>query len=66
MTDVTYVSFVPRSKRNRLREVLESENTGDLRWTEKKTLAGSEFYFSGPATLVRRTHSFVTQWLADD
>ncbi|WP_411287899.1 hypothetical protein [Phenylobacterium sp.] len=66
MTDVTYVSFVPRSKRNRLREVLETENTGDLRWTEKKTFSGSEFYFSGPATLARRTHTFVTQWLADD
>ena len=66
MTDVTYVSFVPKSKRKKLREVLETENTGDLRWTEKKTFSGSEFYLSGPATLVRRTHTFVTQWLVDD
>ena len=66
MTDATYVSFVPKSKRKKLREVLETENTGDLRWTEKKTFSGSEFYFSGPATLVRRTHTFVTQWLVDD
>lgn len=66
VSEVTYVSFVPRAKRARLRQVLESEDTGAVSWTEKKMLFGSEFYFSGPAALVRKTHSYITQWLADD
>ena len=64
MSDATYVSFVPRSKRDKLRRVLESEDTGDLTWTEKRTLSGSEFYFSGPSKLVRKTHAYITHWLA--
>ena len=66
MSDVTYVSFVPRSKRAKLRGVLESEDTGALNWTEKRRLFGSEFYFSGPSGLVRKTHSYITAWLASD
>jgi hypothetical protein len=66
MTDVTYVSFVPKRKRDKLRHVLETEDTGRVSWREKKRLFGSEFYFSGPTDLVRRTHAYITQWLADD
>lgn len=66
VSEVTYVSFVPRSKRAKLRQILESEDTGPVTWTEKKMLFGSEFYFSGPAALVRRTHAYITQWLAAD
>lgn len=66
MSEVTYVSFVPKRKRAKLRSVLQSEDTGEIRWREKKTLFGSEFYFSGPTDLVRRTHAFITRWLADD
>jgi hypothetical protein len=62
--EATYVSFVPRSKRAKLRQILESEDTGAISWTEKKMLLGSEFYFSGPSALVRKTHSYITQWLA--
>jgi hypothetical protein len=65
MSDVTYVSFVPKAKRDKLRDTLESEDTGALRWSEKRTFSGSEFYFSGPASLVRRTHSYVAEWLAN-
>ena len=64
MSEATYVSFVPSSKRAKLREVLQSEDTGPIAWRERKTLFGSEFYFSGPSGLARRTHAFVTQWLA--
>ena len=66
MSDATYVSFVPKSKRGKLRQVLESEDTGAVRWMEKKTFSGSEFYFSGPAALVRKTHAYITDWLARD
>ncbi|WP_374467813.1 hypothetical protein [Phenylobacterium sp.] len=64
MTTVTYVSFVPRSKRDQLRAVLSSEDTGALRWTERRRMFGSEFHFSGPSALVRKTHAFITAWLA--
>lgn len=66
MTEVTYVSYVPKRKRAKLRSVLQSEDTGSVRWAEKKKLFGSEFYFSGPTELVRRTHAYITQWLAAD
>jgi hypothetical protein len=66
VTDVTYVSFVPRAKRDRLRSVLTSEDTGRLTWIEKRGFFGSEFHFSGPARLVRKTHTFITEWLASD
>lgn len=66
MTEVTYVSYVPKRKRAKLRNVLQTEDTGAVRWSEKKKLFGSEFYFSGPTELVRRTHAYITQWLAAD
>ncbi len=64
MSDATYVSFVPKAKTAKLRRTLQAEDTGALRWREQKTLFGSEFYFSGPAGLVRRTHEYVAWWLA--
>ncbi|HEY8570913.1 hypothetical protein [Phenylobacterium sp.] len=63
MSDATYVSYVPASRRAKLREVLQAEETGDLAWRERKGLFRSEFYFSGPPGLARRTHAFVTAWL---
>lgn len=66
MIEVTYVSYVPKRKRAKLRSVLRSEDTGSIRWHEKKKLFGSEFYFSGPTELCRKTHAYITQWLAND
>ena len=66
MTDATYVSFVPRSKRNKLRHILTTEDTGPVRWTEKRRLFVSEFVFSGPSHLVRKVHAHVTSWVARD
>ena len=63
VSEATFVSFVPKSKTAKLRRTLLAEDTGDIRWREHKTLFGSEFYFSGPAALVRRTHGYVTYWL---
>jgi hypothetical protein len=66
LTDVTYVSFVPRSRRAKLRNALSSEDTGQIRWVEKRRIFGSEFHFSGPARPVRKTHAYITAWLASD
>ncbi len=65
MTEITAVSFVPKAKRARLRHVLATGDTGDLRWREQKCFSGSEFYFSGPAGLVMKTHAYISQWLVD-
>ena len=66
MSDATYVSFVPRAKRGQLRQILTSEDTGPVRWTEKRGLLVSEFAFSGPSALVRKVHAHVTSWIARD
>jgi hypothetical protein len=64
VSEATFVSFVPKTRSAKLRRTLLSEDTGQVRWREQKTFFGSEFYFSGPAELVRRTHEYVTLWLA--
>ncbi len=66
MAELTCMSFVPKGQRSKLRHVLMTEDTGDLRWRERKTLFGSEFYFSGPPGLVMRTHAYVSYWLAEN
>ena len=63
--DATYVAFVSKAQRGKLRTLLQSEDMGtELSWREKKRLFGSEFYFSGPPTLARQAHAFVTKWLS--
>ena len=64
MIEATYVSFVPKTKSDKLRQTLTAEDTGPLRWRERRTFSGSEFYFTGPPGLARKTHVYVTQWLA--
>ena len=64
MSEITAVSFVPKSRRAKLRHVLATGDTGDLKWRERKLFRGSEFYFSGPRTLVMKTHANITWWLA--
>ena len=64
MTEATYVAFVPKAKSAALRRTLTTEDTGPLRWRERKTFSGSEFYFTGPAALARKAHIYVTEWIA--
>jgi hypothetical protein len=64
MPDATYVAFVPKGMSAKLRSVLQSEDTGQITWRERKVLFGSEFYFSGPPSLARATHAYVSQWVA--
>ncbi len=64
MSDATYVAFVPRAKREKLRSTLQAADTGAVTWREHRKLFGSEFYFSGPSGLVRKTHAYIVHWLA--
>ncbi|MFC3070909.1 hypothetical protein [Phenylobacterium soli] len=64
MPEATYVAFVSKRQRAKLRTVLQTEDMGELTWREKKRLFGSEFYFSGPPTLARQAHAYVTKWLS--
>lgn len=64
MPEATYVAFVSKAKRAKLRAMLQTEDMGGLSWREKKRLFGSEFYFSGPPNLARQAHAYVTKWLA--
>lgn len=63
MPDATYVAFVPTAMTAKLRSVLQSEDTGQISWRERKGLFGSEFYFSGPPKLARATHAYVSEWV---
>ncbi|HZZ68235.1 MAG TPA: hypothetical protein VFE18_08675 [Phenylobacterium sp.] len=63
MADATYVTFVPAKKRDRLRRMLQTEDTGPLVWREQRSWFGSEFYFSGPAALARRAQAYVAEWV---
>ena len=63
MSEATFVSFVPKARSGELRQTLMTEDTGPLRWRERRTFSGSEFYFTGPTELARKTHIYVTKWL---
>ncbi len=62
MDEVTLMALVSHERGEKLRAVLESEDTAPVSWREERTLFGSEFFFSGPAELVHQTHAFVTKW----
>lgn len=64
MVEATFVAFVPKKKCDELRQTLATEDTGELRWRERRTFSGSEFYFTGPSELARKTHIYITEWLA--
>lgn len=63
MPDATYVTFVPSAKRDALRRILQTEDTGPLAWREHRTWFGSEFYFSGPPKLARKAQEYVAGWV---
>jgi hypothetical protein len=63
MPDATYVAFVPKDKRDKLRAILETEDTAPLAWREQRSWFGSEFYFSGPSPLARKAQAYVAEWV---
>lgn len=66
MVEATFVLYVPRSKRGRVRNGLAADETADLKWRERKTLFGSEFYFSGPSAVARQVHATASRWINDE
>jgi hypothetical protein len=55
--DATFVLFVQKRQRGRIRSGLTPDLLGDVTWRERKMLNGSEFYFSGPSALARQAHA---------
>lgn len=55
--------MVHKKQRGRVRTALTPELLGEATWRERKTLAGSEFYFSGPSADARRAHAAATRLL---
>jgi len=62
--DATYVIFVAKAGRARVRERLRAAADETVRWTERKNLSGSEFFISGPPARVREAHEAMMLWMA--
>jgi len=66
MVEATFVLYVPKAQRTLVRTRLNAEAAADLKWRERKTLFGSEFYFSGPSALARQVHAIAASWINED
>lgn len=64
--DATFVLFVDKKRRALIRGRLTPALVGEVNLRERKTLSGSEFYFSGPATLARQAHATAATLLRSD
>jgi hypothetical protein len=64
--NATFVLFVRKNDRSRVRGGLTAELLGDVIWRERKTFSGSEFYFSGRSAEARRAHAAALQMLSSD
>lgn len=62
--DATFVLFVRKDQGGHVRRGLTPELLGSATWRERKTLFGSEFYFSGPAATARLAHAAATKLTA--
>jgi hypothetical protein len=56
MTEAIFVLYAPKSQLARLRAHLAEQPPEDVRWREKRQMAGSEFYVTGPSRLAREAH----------
>jgi hypothetical protein len=64
--NATFVLFVRKTQRNRVRGGLTSELLGEVTWRERKLLSGSEFYFSGPSADARLAHAAAARLVTAD
>lgn len=62
--EATYVIFATKSTRGSVRERLQAAVDETVRWTERKSFSGSEFFLSGPAAQAREAHEAMMLWLA--
>jgi len=61
--DATYVIFAAKAARARVREQLRVAADETVRWTERKSFSGSEFFISGPPARAREAHAVMMLWL---
>jgi len=61
--DATYVIFAEKSARARVRERLRVAVDETVRWTERKSFSGSEFFISGPPARAREAHAAMMLWM---
>jgi hypothetical protein len=62
--EATYVIYAGKSARTGVREQLRSTVDESVRWTERKSFSGSEFFISGPPTRARLAHETINLWMA--
>jgi len=63
MSEATFVLFAPKAQLARLRALLADQPSQEVRWREKRQMAGSEFYVVGPSRLAREAHERAATWL---
>jgi hypothetical protein len=63
--DATFVLFVGRKERGRVRSSLTPDLLGSVTWLERKSLSGSEFYFSGPSARARQAHAAAAKLVSE-
>jgi hypothetical protein len=61
--EATYVIFAAKAARAGVRERLRTGGDDTLRWTERKSFGGSEFFISGPPARAREAHEAMMLWL---
>lgn len=64
MTEATFVLYAPKQQLPRLRALISTQASDQVRWREKRRMSGSEFYVVGPSRLAREAHERVATWLA--
>jgi hypothetical protein len=62
--EATYVIFADRAARSRVRKQLRTIIDEAVRWTERKSFVGSEFFISGPPARAREAHAAMMLWMA--
>ena len=58
--------FAAKAARGRVRERLRSAVDETVRWTERKSFGGSEFFISGPPARARQAHEAMMLWLVKE
>jgi len=64
MIEATFVLYASKAQLGRVRAHLKEWATDTLRWRERRTFFGSEFYVSGPSALAREAHEAAARSLA--
>lgn len=64
MIEATFVVYAPKAQLAKVRGLVGSQSPEAVTWRERRTLFGSEFYVTGPATLAREAHELAARLLS--